>query len=243
MPAALLLAALLEGGGGQTAPARGPEATATPAPGQSAAAVDATPTGPFVTLDRIAALVGDEIVLESEVERLVEVQLLPRAPGESAAAYRDRVLEERIGELLREAQLRRTAGVDPDPREVDDRLNALIARVELDRGISFDEVLGRARTTKDEVRDWIRRGLALETYVRERISPTIKVTEPELRAYYAGPFPAEAKARGLEGLPPFAEVAEDLRELVRERKLNEEIARWMAALRTSTRIVIYRRSS
>ncbi|HKC23615.1 MAG TPA: hypothetical protein VKF32_02680 [Thermoanaerobaculia bacterium] len=209
----------------------------TPAPRPASA----TPAGPYVTLDRIAAVVGDEVILESEVSRLVEVQLLSRRPGETDAAYRDRVLAERIDEILREAQLRRTGGLDPDPRDVEARLNELIARVEKDRGVPFDEVLRRARASRQEVTEWIKRGLALETYVRERISPTVKVTEAELKAYYEGPFRSEAKARGLEKLPPFTEVTEEVRELVRERKLNEEIERWTEALRTSTQILVYRR--
>src|SRR5258706_69254 len=107
--------------------------------------------------------------------------------------------------------------------------------------VPSDEVLGGARASRQEVTEWIKRGLALETYVRERISPTVKVTEAELKAYYEGPFRSEAKARGLEKLPPFTEVTEEVRELVRERKLNEEIERWTEALRTSTQILVYRR--
>jgi hypothetical protein len=230
--AALALAAL-----GAMRPEPTPPAPGSPRPSSAAPA----PTGPFVTLDRIAAVVGDELILESEVGRLVEVQLLPRRAGETDAAYRDRVLAERIDELLREAQLRRTGGLEPDPRDVEARLNELIARVEKDRGVSFDQVLRRARASRQEVTEWIKRGLALETYVRERISPTVKVTDSELKTYYDGPFRSEAKARGLEKLPPFPEVTEEVRELVRERKLNEEIERWTEALRTSSRILIYRR--
>ena len=199
------------------------------------------PSGPFVQLDRIAAVVGDDVILESEVKRLVEVRLLPRRADETDAGYRDRVLEERIDELLRESQLRRTGGLEPDPRDVEARLSELVKRVEAERGLSFDAILLRARATKAEVSGWIKRGLTLETYVRERISPTVKLTDAELTAYYEGPFRAEAKGKGLENLPPFAEVADELRELLRERRLNEEIVRWTDSLRQATRIVVYRR--
>jgi hypothetical protein len=210
-------------------------------PGKPPSPLSPAPTTPAVLLDRIAAVVGDEVVLESEVRRLVEVEVVPRRPGEVDTAYRDRVLNDRIDEILRETQLRRTAGVEPDPRDVDTRYRELVARVEKERGESFDEVLKRARASADEVRSWIRRGLALETYVKERISPTIKIADAELSAYYDGPFRREAKERGLATMPPLAEVADQLRELVRERRLDEEITRWTASLRAATRVLIYRR--
>jgi hypothetical protein len=216
-------------------PVRPPTPTPTPLPPSR------TPTGPYVPLDRIAAVVGDDVVLESEVSRLVEVEVLPRLAGEAEAAYRDRVLDDRVDELLREQQLRRTGGVEPDPRDVEARYRELVARVEAQKGGSFADVLARAKTTPDEVKSWIKRGLSLETYVKERISPTVKITDAELEAYYEGPFRKEAKERGLAALPPLIEVADQLRELVRERKLNEEIARWTASLRLTTRVLVYRR--
>ncbi|MGZ5426610.1 MAG: hypothetical protein ACXWE1_05330, partial [Thermoanaerobaculia bacterium] len=70
-------------------PTAGSGAPAAPAPA-------ATPSGGTVLVDRIAAVVGDEIVLESEVQKLVAVRFLEHKPGETDAAYRDRVLDERI---------------------------------------------------------------------------------------------------------------------------------------------------
>jgi hypothetical protein len=82
----------------------------------------------------------------------------------------------------------------------------------------------------------------LQTFTRERLTPAIRVTDAEIRAFYDGPFRDEAKEKGLETLPPLADVADEVRELLRERKLNEAIARWTDELRQSTRILIYRRS-
>ena len=61
-----------------------------------------------VVLDRIAAVVGDDLILESELRKLAGVGYLPREAGESDAAYRDRVLEVRVVEVLRDRQLRKT---------------------------------------------------------------------------------------------------------------------------------------
>ena len=47
--------------------------------------------------------------------------------------------------------------------------------------------------------------------------------------------------RGVETLPPFPEVQDQIRELLRERLLNEEVEKWTVGLRAKTRILVYRR--
>ena len=200
----------------------------------------AEPTG-AVTLDRIAAVVGDEIVLEGEVSRLAAIGFLPRRPGEAELAYRDRLLDLRVVELLREKELRLLTGLEPDPAEVEAGLDELAARYEAGTGEPFDRALERARTTRPEVKGWIRRGLALDSYARERLLPTVRVTEEAMRAFYAGPFRDEAASRGLATLPPFADVKDQLRELLRERLLTEEVEKWTNGLRAKTRVLVYRR--
>ncbi len=197
--------------------------------------------GPAVTLDRIAAVVGDEVVLEGEVSRLAAIGFLPRREGEAELAYRDRLLDLRIVELLREKELRLLTGLEPDPNEVNAKLDEVAARYEAGAGEPFERVLERARTSRDEVREWIRRGIALESYARERLLPTVKVTDEAMRAFYEGPFRSEAAARGVATLPPFPEVQDQVRELLRERLLNEEVERWTKGLREKTRVLVYRR--
>ncbi|HUM03165.1 MAG TPA: hypothetical protein VL084_12815 [Thermoanaerobaculia bacterium] len=198
--------------------------------------------GRGAVLDRIAAVVGDDVVLESEVDRLQAVRYLPARPDESEAAYRDRILDELVTDTLRERELRKAGGLEPEPAEVESRLQALAARVEAERGQPFETVLRNAGITRAEAAGWVRRGLMLQTFTRERLTPAIRVTDAEIRAFYDGPFRGEAREKGLQTLPPLADVSDEVRELLRERKLNEAIARWTDELRQSTRILIYRRS-
>ncbi len=212
------------------------------APGGAGLAETPVPTtGPALTLDRIAAVVGDEVVLEGEISRLAAIRFLPRREGEPELAYRDRLLDLRVVELLREKELRLLTGLEPDPAEVNAKLDEVAARYEAAAGEPFDRVLDRARTNRDEVQDWIRRGIALESYARERLLPTVRVTDEAMRAFYDGPFRTEAATRGVATLPPFSQVQDQIRELLRERLLNEEVERWTTGLRAKTRILVYRR--
>lgn len=194
-----------------------------------------------MVLDRIAAVVGEDVILESEIRKLSGVGYLPRAGGESDAAYRDRVLSARVVEVLRERQLRKTGGIEPKKEEVDARVAELEARVVRERGEPLDVILARAGATREELAAFVKRGMALESFVKERLAPAIKTTDAELRAYYEGPFREEARGRGLSTLPPYEDVAEQIRDVVRERKLNAEIERWTDQLRGETRVLIYRR--
>ncbi len=206
------------------------------------AAASQAPAAPHaIVLDRIAAVVGDDVILESEVAKFVAVRYLPPRPGEGERAYRDRVLDELVVDLLRERELRKTGGLEPNPAEVEARMKDLAARVEVERHEPFEEVLKGAGITRADVVGFVRRGLMLETYTRERLSPTVRVTDAEIKAYYDGPFREEARAKGIEKLPPLSEVSDQVRDLLRERKLNETIARWTEELRQGTRILIYRR--
>jgi hypothetical protein len=175
------------------------------------------------------------------VKKLVSVGILPAVPGETAAQYRDRVLSDRIVDILRERQLRKTGGLEPEKADVEARLAALTQRVEKEHGVPFDTYLEQQGITRAEVTSWIKRGLSLQTYARERLLPQVRITDADLKAFYEGPFREEAKKKGLETLPPLAEVVDQVRELVRERRLNEEIERWTEKLRSETRVVIYRR--
>ncbi len=205
-------------------------------------AAPAAPQPPgAVVLDRIAAVVGDDILLESEVDAHVDVGVLPRREGEGDDAYRERVQEERIVALLREGELRKTAGFEPETAEVEFRVRQIAERVERERGAPFEEVLARAGVTQLEVTGWVRRGLALEEYARERLLPLVKVSDAELSSFYHGAFRVESEATGLAELPPLSEVQDQVRAVLRERKLNAEIERWTNELRARTRVLVYRR--
>ena len=141
------------------------------------------------------------------MKKLAGVGYLPRVAGESDAAYRDRVLAGRIVEVLRDRQLRKTGGIEPKREEVDARVALLESRVVKERGETLDAILARAGATREDLYAFVKRGMTLESFVRERLSPGIKTTDAELRAYYEGPFREEARARGVASVPPYEEIS------------------------------------
>ncbi len=195
----------------------------------------------FRVLDRIAAVVGGEIILESDLNRFMAARILPQEENETPAAYRDRVLEVLIIEILKDKELRSTGGLEPSAGLARERLKEIALAAEKSEGIPFAEILKRAGVTEAKALAWIARGLALDSYLRDRLLPKIRITPEDVQKFYDGPFREEAAARGLTTLPPLSAVEEEVKTLIRERRLNEEITLWIQAVREKTRIVIYRR--
>ena len=65
------------------------------------------------------------------------------------------------------------------------------------RGKTLEQVLMESGMSTEEATAYVRRGLALDTFTRERLAPSLRITDAEMRAYYEGPFRDEALAAGL----------------------------------------------
>ena len=68
---------------------------------------------------------------------------------------------------------------------------------------------------------------AVDAYVEQRLRPRVAVSMEEIEAAYQELLVAEI-ATADEPPPPVAMVQDQLRTLLVERKLNEEIERWLA---------------
>ena len=64
-------------------------------------------------------------------------------------------------------------------------------------------------------------------YIEQRIRPRIRVTTEEIQTTYQDVLVAEMDAAG-QTSPPFDEVQDQIRRLLMERKLNDEIEAWLA---------------
>ncbi len=75
-------------------------------------------------------------------------------------------------------------------------------------------------------------------FVEQRLGPRVFVKLKANRAYYDDVLAAEMAGQGLES-PPLEEVRDQLRELLHEQQLNQEIEAWTEELRLATAIADY----
>jgi len=193
------------------------------------------PAAPALTpVDRVVALVDEEPILASDLERVIALGLVARQPGESDLAVERRALDQLIELALRQAELGRFGYQLVPVDQVDRQLEAIRAR--FPTPASFAAELERLGLDEQGVRQLLARQLATLAFVEERLGPRVFVGLEDIRRYYEEALVPDLAARGLEA-PPIEEVRESIRALLREQRLDEEIARWTAELRRQADIV------
>ena len=186
--------------------------------------------------DRIVAVVDDDPVLQSDLDTRIALGVIERSPGESDREYERRVLDRVIEDKLRFHEIDRFGLVDIPEEAIDAQFQAL--RQKAGSREAFEAALDRAGLTADGLRRLIARQLGVLVFVDERLGPRIFVTIDEIEEYYETVLAPELRARGQE-VPPIGSVREDVRRLLREQKLNEELDRWTEELRSRAEVLDY----
>ncbi len=187
-------------------------------------------------VDRVAAIVEAEVITLSEVNALVDLHFIPRNSGESADAYRRRVLDAMIAQSLRLRDVERFGAEDVPRDSIEASLRQMVARAS--GQAEFDAILTRHELTLDELRTLIKRQIQVEAYIDERFSPLIFVSLEEIETYYNQTWSAQRRQRGLPVLP-LGEVREEIRDLLKAERLQEEIRRWTEQLFARANVDVY----
>jgi hypothetical protein len=204
-------------------------------PGAEPPAKPLPPGGEPVLQDRILAVVDDDPILASDVERALALGLYtPPAEPLSGERLRFYVLDGLIDERLRFHEVDRfgfgQVGVDQIEQAV-----AEIRRRFPDRQ-SFQEELTRMGLGEQGLRLLVTRQLLILDYVDERLGARIFVSLDDIRQFYDEEL---VPAVGAEA-PPIESVREQIRSILRERRLVDEIARWTEELRSQADVVVHR---
>lgn len=143
-------------------------------------------------VDGIAAVVGDEIILESEVDEefyLYQMRSGERVSDEEAGEIRSRILKEMVDETLLVAMARRDT-IELAPGELDAELERRVEGLREQHGSqeALDRALAAEGLTvadlRDIYRDDIERRLLAEKVVREKVHSKIDVTWHDVEEYY-----------------------------------------------------------
>ncbi|HYH44747.1 MAG TPA: hypothetical protein VEG34_03620 [Thermoanaerobaculia bacterium] len=224
-PAALLLPALLL----LSSCASGSQSPVPPIPeAVTGAAGDPADVAGTVLIDRVVAVIDEDPILASDLDRVVALRFYERQEGESEPAFRRRVLDLMIEDRLRFHELDRfgfeQVPVDEIERQVERIRQRFASPEELERQLAAHD------TTIESLRQLVTRQLLVLNYVEERLGPRVFVTPEDIQAYYDRTLAPEAARHG-QAPPPLDEVREQIRELLRQQKLNQEIDHWTEELR------------
>jgi hypothetical protein len=190
------------------------------------------------TVEEVLAVVGSTPILLSDVELAALIRLIDPQPAESQESYRSRLLDARIG-------------LEIEFRDIED--GGLLFRLELDPQRAREMLIERGGGEAHLQAQFAERGLqsadldelvlraaAVDAYVQQRLRPRISVNMDEIEAAYQQLLVDEIAASD-EPVPPFAAVREQLHLILVERKLNDEIERWLARARQRQEVLRFSR--
>jgi hypothetical protein len=188
-----------------------------------------------VTVDRIAAVVDQQVLTVSEVSQLVDIRFFPRL-AKAEDDHRREVLDALIAQALRFRDVERFGAQDIPADTIEARLREIRSRFPSES--DFTAALTRAELSLDEVKALVKRQLQVEAYIQERFAPLVFVSDDDIQTYYAGPWRTQRRERGLP-VPPLDQVRDEVRTAVRATRLEDEIARWTSQLRARANVDVY----
>ncbi len=202
----------------------------------AAAAAGSAPADATELADRVLAVVDEDPILQSELDQVVGLGLGERRDGEQIEEFRRRLLDQLIDQKLRFHEIDRYGFAQVPLEEVDDQLEAI--RDRLGGAAAMARKLEQLGLDETGVRQLLARQLMVLTFVEERLGPRVLIGLEDTQKYYDEVLVPEMRARG-QRVPPVAEVREQIRQLLREQRLNEEIERWTEELRLEADIEDY----
>jgi peptidyl-prolyl cis-trans isomerase SurA len=186
--------------------------------------------------DRILAVVDEDPILASDLDRAIGLGLAAKNAGETDSAYRRRALNQLIDERLRFHEIERFGFEQVPVDEIEKQVEKI--RAGFPDAAAFDRHLKEVGLSPAQLRQLVTRQLLVLTYVDERVGARVFVSQEDIRAYYDDVLTQEMKQQK-QPVPPLEEVREQIRNILRDQRLNEEIDRWTRELRDRAEIANY----
>lgn len=189
-----------------------------------------------VLQDRVLAVVDEDPILQSDLERVIKLGLEQANPGETEVQFHRRVLNALIDERLRFHEIDRFGFEQVPVDEIERNVAKIRARFPDDA--SFQKALREVSLDPKKLRQLVARQLLVFTYVDERLGPRVFVGLDDVNRYYRNVLIPEMQRQGKQA-PPLEDVREDIREVLKQQKLTEEVRKWTDELRDQADIVVY----
>jgi len=186
----------------------------------------------YSTVDEVVAVVDRTPILASDLELADILGLVDRAPEATDAGHRSALLDARI---QLEVQFR-----DLEATGVLYRLNLDVGSVRrslIDAAGGHDaivEPMAAAGLDGADIDELALRICAANAFADQRLRPRVSVSLQEIEAAYRSVV-SDLEAAG-EPVPPLTQVQDRLHQLIAERKLNDEIERWVERARSEREV-------
>jgi peptidyl-prolyl cis-trans isomerase SurA len=185
--------------------------------------VTASPSVRAEIIDRILAVVDTQIITLSDVRAALRFGLVPEDVSvDLTGAALQRLIDRRL--MLAEVD----RYVPPEPSEA--AVNASLAALErrFKDALGLEIALNQSALTREELRRHLRDTLRIESYLQQRFSTTVQVSDDEVARYYRE-HPEDFMRDGQ--LRPFDDVRDIARTRVIENQRATFVRQWVDGLR------------
>ncbi len=186
--------------------------------------------------DRVLAVVDEDPILQSDLDRAIGLGMVQPGPKEDPTAFQRRVLDQLIADRLRFHEMDRFGFEEVPVEDVDSHVAAIRARFKDEA--AYQKALRDQGMTPKDLRRLVARQLMALAYVDEQLGPRVFVGLDDITNYYKTTFTADLQKRGAP-VPPLDDVRDDIRKLLREKRLNEAIAKWTDDLRNKADVQVF----
>jgi peptidyl-prolyl cis-trans isomerase SurA len=134
------------------------------------------------TIDGIVAVVGDEVITQSELDRRLKVQQVSGKKAVDDKARRRAVIESLINDRLM-SQILKTANIEV----TEDDLARAIGNVLHQTGMTIEQLRAEVASkgmTYDEYKKEVEKQIQQIKFINQVIGPQVKITEQDIRDYY-----------------------------------------------------------
>lgn len=181
-------------------------------------------------IDRIAVVVGDEVVTRSEIDREIRVTALLNGVKPQ---FTEAVRRETADRLVEQALIRREMSVSrfpkPSPGEAQPLLDQLKSGQFREYGLK-----------EEDVRQHLLWQITTMQFIEFRFRPSVRVAPADVRDYYDSEFVAAWKKDNPTPPPAFEQVRAKIEQTLADRLVDQALDRWINQQRTQTRIQFYK---
>ena len=211
----------------------------------SGAAITAQGTAGGVVLDRIVAVVNDDIVLESDVEEEQRFAAFQPLTEPSGAFTRARAVERLINRDLILQQLKIQPQAPVTDKEVDDELMQLrkempackVQHCDTDAGwLSYVTQHG---FTVEELRERWKERMEVLRFIEQRFRMGIRIAPEEIKSYYDNTLLPQYEKQKTK--PPKLEaISERIQEVLLQQQVSSLLGDWLKSLRAQGTVRLVR---
>lgn len=191
--------------------------------------------GAQTLVDQILTLVNDNPITRTDL--LWSLALDPRAPSPAGPVGNDLLrqkLEVMIDQVLIAQEAARVPGAEATQQEIDRKRSELIASFPTEA--AFRERVESVGLTPQRIDELIRERILIDKFIDFRFRSFVFVREQEVQKYYQDVLAPQVRGRG-QVPPPLDQVRQEITEIIRLDKINEEIDRYLNAARQRADIV------